>query len=44
MKDGKWLEALTEKAKDDPYYQRCLEEVSALEPLFLNIHSSLPEL
>ena len=44
MDNTLWLEELTEKAKHDPYYQECLAEVTALEPLFLNIRSSLPEL
>ena len=39
-----WYKDLVEKAKQDPYYQECLAEVGALEPLFLNIRSSLPEL
>ena len=44
MEKNKWLEELTEKAKHDPYYQRCLTEVKALEPIFLKIRASLPEL
>ena len=44
MEKNKWLKELTEKAKHDPYYQQCLTEVRALEPMFLNIRSSLPEL
>ena len=44
MEGNKWLEELTVKAKNDPYYQHCLEEVRALEPLFLKIRDSLPEM
>ena len=44
MENSRCLEELIEKAKHDPYYQQCLEEVRALEPLFLKIRSTLPEL
>ncbi|MBQ6718878.1 MAG: hypothetical protein IJN20_00810 [Oscillospiraceae bacterium] len=44
MEDTQWVKELTEKAKHDPYYQECLMEVRALEPMFLNIRSTLPEL
>ena len=44
MEENKWLKELTEKAKNDPYFLQCLEEVRALEPLFLKIRSTLPEL
>ena len=44
MDKVEWLEELTAKAKNDPYYQHCLEEVRALEPLFLKICDSLPEM
>ena len=44
MDKAMWINKLTEKAKNDPYYQECLMEVRALEPMFLNIRSTLPEL
>ena len=44
MEDNRWLQELTEKAKYDSYYRQCLTEVRALEPMFLNIRSSLPEM
>jgi len=44
MDKAMWINKLTEKAKHDPYYQECLMEVRALEPIFLNIRSTLPEL
>ena len=43
MIEKEWYIELIEKAKHDPYYQERLAEVIALEPLFLNICSSLPE-
>ena len=44
MEENKWLEELMKKAKNDPYYQHCLTEVRQLEPLFLQIRASLPEM
>ena len=44
MEENNWLKALTEKAEQDPYYQECLAQVRGLEPLYLNIRSSLPGL
>ena len=43
MNKNTWFKELTENAKYDPYYQQCLTEVRALEPLFLQIRGSLPE-
>ena len=44
MDNTLWLKELTEKAKYDPYYQQCLREVKEVEPLFLQIRASLPEM
>ena len=44
MEENKWLEELMEKAKYDPYYQHCLTEVRHLEPMFLQIRSTLPQM
>jgi len=44
MKKETWYIELMEMAKHDVYYQQCLTEVRELEPVFLNIRSSLPEL
>ena len=44
MDNTLWLEELMEKAKQDPYYQHCLTEVRQLEPMFLQIRNSLPEM
>lgn len=35
---------LLELAKYDPVYQKCLEEVKRLEPLYLALRDSLPEM
>ena len=37
-------EKLLELAKDDPHYQACLEEVKRLEPVYLALRDSLPEM
>ena len=37
-------EKLLELAKEDPYYQACLEEVKRLEPVYLALRDSLPEM
>lgn len=44
MKETTWFKDLMEMAKHNAYYQQCLTEVRELEPVFLNIRSSLPEL
>ena len=33
-----------ELAKEDPHYQACLEEVKRLEPVYLALRDSLPEM
>ena len=42
MIEKEWYIELTEKAKHDPHYQQCLTEVRQLEPMFLQIRSTLP--
>ena len=37
-------EKLMELAKEDPYYQACLEEVKRLEPVYLALRDALPEM
>jgi hypothetical protein len=37
-------EKLMELAKEDPYYQACLEEVKRLEPVYLTLRDALPEM
>ena len=35
---------LMKLAKEDPHYQACLEEVKRLEPVYLALKDSLPEM
>ena len=44
MIEKEWYIELIEKAKHDPYYQECLAEVKALEPMFLAVRFELPEM
>ena len=37
-------EKLLELAKGDPYYQACLEEVKRLEPVYLAMRDTLPQM
>ena len=44
MREEIWEKNLLELAKEDPYYQACLEEVKRLEPVYLTLRDALPEM
>lgn len=44
MEKMKWYEELMKTAKSDRYYQTYLEEVQRLEPVYLALRDSLPEM
>ena len=43
MEHTEWMEYLIERAKVDPQYQSCLEEVKRMEPEFLAWRDTLEE-